>query len=543
MSLMSMRRKMASKKTATIILWALIAVFVAGVFLAAGNPFSTKQDIQQQFASPLKGGKVIASINGEEITSREFENEFQRTLQDSGGLLDLESVLGTRQTIFVKLVNDMLDAQIEQQLDIKFNDHNIRRVAESIAKLQLHAIGMMAEEQAKQEKEQAKTDEEKKKLKTAEQLRVEQLAKFMNEQSGKDEKSGVKNPTDEEFLRWAVDLLTGKEKEQFAQSARMMLMGEAVAKSLPVDPLTDEYLSKVNTHEVLSQWMFVGAKKPSPEALEEAQKTATEARTLIVEGKSSFSDQAKKLSDDMTSKAAGGNLGWVSAGKAGYVPLMAEYLAFTTPKGEVSPLMQAQVFGMTGPQLGYGFVKARDMRERKDAPKDFKERKDYYILSTRQRYMAGLGEYFLQMMRANADIVCIMPEIQAYRAEALGDSEAATAAYQAAYKDGKVADIVRIAIGYKIASTMEKAADRIPLLQDALKYPGRHLAKYHYELAQAYGELGDTAKALENYTSAEDAAMTEGDREMVKRVLDAYKAAGNTEGIARVKQWLTDNPE
>ena len=103
--------------------------------------------------------------------------------------------------------------------------------------------------------------------------------------------------------------------------------------------------------------------------------------------------------------------GW-QADERGIDPAV-EYLAFSTGKGKVSPVMVLQRQGMFGSpsSLGYVFVLVTDIRARTDLDKGFNWHhiKATTMLHEKIRYEDAFGQTYITQQRVRATIERLSP--------------------------------------------------------------------------------------------------------------------------------------
>ncbi len=137
----------------------------------------------------------------------------------------------------------------------------------------------------------------------------------------------------------------GKYQVPERRSAHYALLDVAKLRSrtqVPDDVLRayyKEHLADFNVENRahIEQIIFKTVGMPDAEVAE-VQKKAADVLSQAKKG-SNFEDLAKKNSDDPTSKAKGGDMGWIVAGQT--VPEV-EHAAFSLPKGAVSDLIKTQ---------------------------------------------------------------------------------------------------------------------------------------------------------------------------------------------------------
>jgi hypothetical protein len=535
MSLMSMRRKMASQQTATIILWVLIAVFLVGVLLWSVPPTPPGDN-------PTGGSgtnKTIAKVNGVAIMSRALEEEFAKQSQQPGMSVDLTSALSMRQETFNKLVERQLLKETLKKLHVSSNYFTLRDMAKEYAQTQLLEMHESAETKAKEPAPAEKKDGKPAKPKSVDELYAQEMAEFMKAQGGKE----IKSPTEQQFTRWMVnDFLLNTVKEQYTEFAQKAAIGDALMQGLAASPTSEEFVKALNTKEVKARWIFITAEKPTKAAVDAAQKKANEVHAQISKAPASFADIAKKESKDFMTSSNGGDLGWIQSGKSYGIPLMAEYLAFSQKKGELGPVIQVNNKSYMGAQVGFAFLKVEDVRDLKDLPKDFNwdKKKASALARTKQRFQLELGSGHLEYARYAAVVDAISPEIAVYQAEALGEYIKADEFRAKAMTEKDLPLVVQAAIKYRVAMSAPDQEKRIILIREALPFAGTKVSQLHMELGRALAATGKKDEALEQYRNAAEISKAQADKSTVEGLKTEFKTLGATAEAQDLAVWLKE---
>ncbi|MHB9026688.1 MAG: peptidylprolyl isomerase [Armatimonadota bacterium] len=550
MSLMSLRRKMA-KRAGPIILWVLVAVFLLGVFLWSVPNKSLQGDGQAQIPQHIDIKKALALVDGITISTGDFESEFAKRLNDptQSQQVGVTMVLNLRRQIFLELLQRTLVKAAMKRHHISdniFAQNTYRAMARDYATITIADLRKEAETTVREEAERAKKDT-KLKLRSVEEVLTEKLAGMMAQRGVTD----VPKPTEKQFTNWFVnDFLLGKDKEtgmydQFIDHARMRRFGAMLIKELPTDPFSEAYVKKLQTQEVKASWIVINAKEQSTEALADAEKAAKAIHEQVVNNPAGFAALAKQKSEHEMTKTTGGSLDWISADTS-FVPIVAQTLAFTLNKGEISPPTLVVVPSYWGPpQVGYAVLKVDDIRDRKVLPEGFNwdTQKQELILRTRQRYETQYGEFFLAQNRFRVKIEAVSPEVKAYIAEDAGDRNGADDAYRAALTETNVPELVKAGIKYTVSLKTPKSADKIPMLEAAMQYAtADEITSIQMTLARAYQTAGRKDEAIRAFENAE-ATASDTDRDTREQILKEYKHLGYTEGVKKLTKWLSEHKE
>lgn len=549
MSLMSMRRKMASKKTATAILWALIAVFIVGVFLwsvpnwnrgSAGRPNGTP--------SGFDANKVVVQVGKDKITANEFEDQYAK--DTTGSRPDVDMALEMRKGTLRTLVDRLLLKQALKSLGVKDNDGTYRAKAREYTESLLAGFHKTAQDQFDQ---QQKNKDPKAKPKTLDELFTQQMVDFRKGNSP-DGKSPATLKEDQ-FIRWYVnDVLMAKGErgmyDRFVEYAKNLALGDGVAKMLPSDPFAEEYVKALQTKEVKAKWVFIAARRQTQESLAAARKRAESLHDELVKTPANFDAKAMPESlpptDVALTESAGGMLGgpmggWIQSGDP-RAPLSAltEYWAFTLKPGQMSPVSQITVLSPYMPaQIGYGFVKVEAVRDRADRGKtyDWAKEKVSVMSQTKQRYEAELGRGYLEYMHYAFTPDAKTAELQSYVAENAKDTTRVDKLRKEALNDKGIPDEVHASLAYQVALRLPNPADRIPLLIEAVPYASTTISNVHYQLGVAYAGTGKNAEAIAQYHNALS-FLDDSDRTIRDQVRRGFLAIGAKKEAQAITDWL-----
>ena len=546
MSLMSMRRKMASKLTATI-LWVIIIVFLVGVVLWSVPRNPSTNATQSEYRPG--GNKVLASVNGEKIYADDLDKAFDDILTKNDISPNLDITLNERGRIFTSIIERILTKQILR--GFKLSDGKLkeeaRKVGEEYASFAVERMRQMAGQQEEYLKAMAKTEDEKKSVKTSDEYFIENIRMFYMQ----DAKVPVPaNPNEKDFRKFFVNQFLMEPKygntEEFMKRVRLTVIGRKLVAGLPVNPFTDEYAKKVSTQHVKARWIFVEAEKLTPEAIDAARVKAEKLREDIVKDPASFAKVAEKESNHISS-TLGGELGWISGGDTSHgLPAIVEYLIFSQKPTELGPVTQINVqpymTSMMAAKVGYGFVQAIQVKERTDLEKGFnwETKRTTALDDLKTRYESALGQGYLTLMLAKADVKCESLEVAAYLAMARNQSTDATELMrQALAKEEKeLPSYVIGAMSYQVAQATPDSAARIPLLDAALKYADDKAWELHKELGDAYARTKQTEQAIKQYEYAINASSGENEMQVRQDIRGKYKELGHMEGVKAIDEWI-----
>lgn len=545
MSLMKFRRRMASKQTATIILWVLILVFMAGIVMWNVPGGRLNQNGQGSTGT----GEVIAVVNGEKVTSDELDKRFQDAI-NQGAPSDIESVLAQRNNVFNTILQERVAQQVMRGLKTKYSSKVAKAIATEYAESQLIDMRKYAQSEYDAALAQAKTDEAKAKVKSVDETFNKNLSDAM-QRMGATPPAKVK---EQDFTDFFVNDYVMKEGtqvfEQFKQHVITRTIGKALIKQLPVDPTTEDFAKRLSMEEVHAKWIFADAKEKSKAGLDKAKEKATSLREAVLKDPGQFAELAKKNSDHFMTATQGGDLGWIRGGDFS-MPLMAEYLAYTQKKGELGPVTQINIANQASQgasQVGYGFVSVLDARKRTDQPKDYdwaKERARSMLL-VRQRYETTLGENYLSFMLVQADLLPKAKEAEIYVLESRGEYTKAdqirdTVLNTPAEKD-KLPAVIAAAFCFKAARATNDLQKRVDYLNGAMQQAGTKAPELFMMMGDAYAGLKNKEKALESYTNALESAAS-GQGMLVEQLRQKFTDLGDKVSAKKVDEWLKTNAD
>lgn len=549
MSLMSMRRKMVSRKTVTVVLWVLIIGFLVGIVILSIPAGAPRTGAADKYGAD--GARVIATVGGEKITLADFEEAYAKQAEQANYPPEVDTVLSMREYAFNGLVNSKQEELVRKKLKAKATDKDIRATMRNVAEAMVADASVRASFQF-----QANAKDTKKAQRSVEALKREQLMTVMRGQGGK---PGSKL-SDDEFIKWFVDKYAKADKKsegytELQKFVERQQIGAKALQGLTVNPATEAFARNVFTKEVNASWVYIAAKTPDADGLAAAQKTATALHDAISKDPKSFAVKAKASSDDFATKMAGGSLGWAK-GDVGYseekqqktLPPVLEYLVFATKPGEMSPVMH--IYGtdtrsqqqMSMPLLGYAFVKVDSVRDRTDMPKDltWKSIGERFTLRTMMNYQTAFSTALMNAETYKIRVVRKAPELRAYDARTNNNKKFLTYAREA-LGDKTVPKDVIAGFAYTLAAQEADNNEKIQLLTEAVQYGGRQAGKIYVDMAKAYLALGKKEDARMQLDAAVNVTDIGLNAQGAAEIRSLYKELGDTEGLKRLDEVILDN--
>ncbi|HOF87415.1 MAG TPA: peptidylprolyl isomerase, partial [Armatimonadota bacterium] len=415
MSLMKLRKKLASRRTTQTILWALVVVFVAGIALTGQYGGGGRNGDGP--AGNANSGQVIATVNGTAVKSGAIETYYAEQLEGlNGSAPDIDQAPGMRQAAFARATQDVLKKKALAELRAGVNYFTLRDYANEYARIQVADLRASVEKDRKAQEEAATTAEAKKKLKAFDVMLSEAYESFLSRTTA-DGKSPVAKPIDDKkFINAYVNgflLAKGKNgiHDRFADYIKSQRIGEAYGKRLPVDPFSADFAKTIHTKEVDASMIFIKADYPSPAGMKAAKEKADTLRDELEKDPKSFAKKAESVSKDMMTAMKGGSLGTLQLEQQA---ALVEYLAFTTKPGEISAVYPMVMQSYMGNMIGYVLVTTAKISDRDEPDARWKQGADLAVLRVRQRYGPEFGAMYVDLQQAEADIQCKTEEMATY---------------------------------------------------------------------------------------------------------------------------------
>ena len=455
-----------------------VLIIIAGIFLVSCFAYYgayTSNPARRE--SGTQSGPV-ATVNGEDIDRATFDARFAEQYEQyermgMGSLAMLEML--RRQILDSMIQQKLLVAAAEQQgISISKRDLNseIGRQVEEILKTRGLRAGQNSEDRRFVEDAMRRRSDE-----VREQMMLQRLAETM--------KSQVK--VSDEALRNSYKQV----------KARHILI-------------------RVNP----------GADKNAADSA--AQKKAEQVLARL-KGGADFATVAREVSEDKTTAAKGGDLGWFGSGQM--TPDF-ERAAFGLKPGGTS--------GVVKTPFGYHIIQVEDARV--NLPQDFDQKKAEY----RKQYVEQQGgrawQELVRRLQSQAKIEIRDPEMRGAKAQMEGRADEAIAEYTKALESsGQLGDQAHAAVLYDLGQLYGEKKDwkkAVEMYERAIDVAPSSLQDVYVSLGDAYVKLGNKAKALEYYKYAEDEAPD--DYGVRQQLLTAYKSLGDTEAVARQQKWIDD---
>lgn len=546
MSLMKFRKRLASRRTTQTILWALVVVFVASVFL-------TGQNMSKNTTSPFFGlfgsGKVIALVNGAKLKADAMSKKYDEQVKQMKSAPDIESAPMIRSSAFKQAMQDLLRDTALKQFHVDMGWFTGSDYAKEYARVWVANSHVEIKKEMEKQQKDAQAPGSTKKALTFNQVASKHYADMIKSMAGG--ASTVSEPIDDQkFSNWFINkyLLGSTEggiRDQFLSFVKIQRIGEAYLKSL-ASPFNDAFANKYYSQEVQASMIFVAAKDNSPQALQEAGKKAQTLYDKVRKDPAKFAEVATADSSDIDTKAKGGSLGWFGAGK-GITPQV-EFLAFSLKPGDVSMMLPMFKDTYYEKKIGYVIVKTDGFRPLKQPDEQFAADKSLGVLRVRQDLGVKFGSAYLDYQIATANVQCKNEETAIYVAEMHNDVKGANEHRERALQDTSIPEVARAGFAYTLAQSTPDLQKRVTYLQQAVKYAGTagSSAQISYDLGMAYAGMTPPKNedALKAFRSAAELAEPS-NRQMRVNLLEQFKKLGKAADadVQEMLTWLAANPE
>ncbi len=595
MSLMSMRRKMASKQTA-IILWVLIVVFIAGIALIS-IPAGMRGGGGGSIAAGAKrDATVIATVGGDSVTRGELDIAFEQKMADneryasmmggSGGD-QFAKISKARKEALTEVIQKHLLNQSLKKFGIKMSDGLYHKIAKVDAQAYLDSEKKSAESQVKQMADEAakSTATVKPPVKTTEQVLGESMSRMMSQ--GQEVAPGKKNPSESEFIRWYVSMMFDAkdgQDESFKFDASLRTLGEYMGTKFAtemgaMDPFSEAYVKKINTEEVKASWIFIPAEKADAASLGEAKKKADDLYAKVIADPKSFGENAKASSKDINSMDANGvwgKDGWLNQTskrmEQSTFPALAEYLAYALKPGEISPVTLMTFYSQQdakdrfskGFYVGYAFVKVDDNSRPWEEKKtlDWNLEKNALMYQSKSGIARDLARGYLEAIRYQTPVVAKDDEVAYWMAdiemEVIKANELLPKAYEMrsklpkqvqsvlAYNMSYMPQSMPITPGNQDDATREAAqkkmlADKAKYLEEALPDSGDQAPELYLQIGRIYSFLKKNDDAIRCFTNA-----YQSDNKTKKLHEDLrveFDKLGDSKNVEKMDKWLLEHKD
>jgi len=363
-----MMRALRDKRTMHVILWMLVAVFVSSIFFVFGMKFTS--------SGKLDANVYAAKVGDDGITRVDFNKACQPVLErlyaSQEGQASPEEIKKVQEQVLDTMVNEKILQQTAQKLGVEVSDEELAGVIQNQSYF----------------KKDGKFDK-------ATYIKVLQDHQLSLEEFETSQREELLSQKLRSILMDNI-LVTQDEVNHYAELFNRDLKAAYVSLDM------DQYAKKVQPKEedlkdyyekIRSQFdhperkkvrhIYLGSNNPGAQVLEGASKTLSDYRDQVNSGKASFSDLAKKYSQDPSTKDKGGEFGWVERGTFKDAQDLEDTI-FSLQKGAISKPFKLGT--------GYDIVQVEDTE--KAYKSNFEEVRSK-VLKQYQREQAGQKVYSL----------------------------------------------------------------------------------------------------------------------------------------------------
>jgi len=506
------------------VFWLIVIIFVVGTYYMYGPGDGGGGPRQQGVGR--KVGRIVAKLDGHNITRAEYEGHLYRMTRGRGQD-DLAQQRHIKKDVLDGIIQGRLMLAAAQAAGISLSRADIEQKKDQLVEATLqYQYSEKAQLRKILQDRDMSLEEFKRELRTRrfadddalrEQLLFEKLQESvqrraqLTDQELKDSYTEVKARhilVDPETL--AEEMKAEREKQKQASSDKA---GEAAEQATSKEP----------------------TQEPSEAELEEAaKKKLAQIRKQIVEGDTDFAEMAKEHSH-CPSADRGGDLGWF---KRGQMAKEFEEAAFKLKPGQVSEVVKTK--------FGLHLIKVEDIRQ--ELPEDFEEKKPQYKAQVMQQRRQQAWRQYQEQLRERAKVEILDPELLAY--DLLGKDPAKHAAQAAqllvaATKTDPLNDSARyeLAMLYQQAGETEKAIGELTELAQSERAAAS--PQVHLRLGEMLKHQGKTEEAVAQLSSASEwaAGFEYSNYFLHMRLKDLFEEMDEKDLAQKEQEWVDDFSE
>ncbi|MEI6520135.1 MAG: SurA N-terminal domain-containing protein [bacterium] len=494
MSLMTFRRKMASTNFVSIVMWIIIVVFVASIFLYVGT--GNNKPSQQSGLRVTSG--TLLKINNQKIKGSEYQDILVKIKGEQP--LNINNALQIRKEAINKIIDDTIFNQSVKQMDANVSDKEaMTEMGEQLRMTVLLPRRLEVEKQAKDEAAKAKTPADKKKLKSADVLYKEWMTEIINGQSTTQaDKDKYASPNDDKFIDWYKNVYLKKDPASFADQKKGVIATtigkkylEQQASQMGAVNLMDEKFAKnARTMKVDASWIVYAPEGNGKDALDKAMAKANKGFEAIKKSPAAFKAEVANSSDMMSQYGGGSIYGGVTGGK---IPPVAEYNAFTMKKGQISAPFLAEYKNIYTNESQPAYIILRvdsnmvPNPEAKDV--DWDKMKTPEMFKHKMRIQQDMGKQLIALNKQYAVITTEDLLVQSFLDEIGGDLKKTLEDRKQLLANAKsvedMDELTKAAVNYDVGKKATDVKDRIKYLSDAAVGVD-NAAALHYDLGMAF---------------------------------------------------------
>jgi hypothetical protein len=546
---MTFRRKMASTNFVSIVMWIIIIVFVASIFLFVGT--GDKPPINESGLRVTSG--TLLKINNQKIKGDVYQEILVKIKGEQP--LNINNALQIRKEALNKIIDDTIFNQSVKQMDADVSDKEaIKEMGEQLRISVLLPRRIEVEKQAKDEAAKAKTDAEKKKLKPADVLYKDWMTEIINQQSATQaEKDKYAAPNDEKFIEWYKEVYLKKDPTSFADQKKGVIASNLGKKYIAmlqasqmagVNLMDEKFAKNARLMKVDASWIIYAPEGGGKDALLKAMAKANKGFEAIKKSPGAFNTEIENSADMMSRYSGGSIYGGVTGGK---IPPVAEYYAFTLKKGQISPPFLAEYKNIYTQESKPAYIIMRidgnmtPNPEAKDVNWD--KMKTPEMFKHKMRIEQDMGKQLLSENKQYATITTEDMLIQSFLDDIGGDMKKTLADRKLLLANAKAIEgldeITKAAVNYDVGKKSTDVKERIKYLSEAA-IGVDNAGELHYDLGMAFMDDKKQKEARNQFIYAFESIGGGGQTEqaLVQNLKTQFITLKDKEYTDLTKKWL-----
>lgn len=447
-------------------------------------------------AAPESGDDVIATVNGDGITRRDYDDAragFLSQIQQMGRPIPISETPLLNNSVLDQLINTKLQVQQAKQLKISVSDADIQKEREML----MDKLGL------------------RQRLSLPATASADEVNAALTQNGGQ--------PITDDAIRQLI--LIGD-----PQMGVPGKLGSSLAAAEPVTAAdARQFYTQYHTRHILID----NKSRSDVQAKALAQQILAKAKAPGAD----FAALAKQYSDDPGTKAKGGDDGWIDE-STGYVPEFKK-AAFSLKPGQVTPDL------VVSSHYGYFIIKLDEIKS--NLPPDFDKNTAKYIAQVQQQRAQAKSEAMLASLKDSAKIDVSDPALAGDRALTTAGRSGNPAQSQPKYKEAQ-ADYQKALQGNLSAQAKGEVNAALAQADMALHQTPQAIAAYEaavsarddaslrMTLGQLYMQNKDKENALKQFQQASQLAWN--DQGTHLQLLMNFRQLGHPELADKETQWL-----
>ncbi len=508
------KRRLQLLTPAMLIFVLIIIALLIGTYFSFGPPSRAAGESRGEAAPKLT--RVVATINSKPILRQEYYAELVFTEKRFAQQLDPTQMRFVRTSVLQSMIDGrlQLEAAKRERLNVTKND-------------------IKAERDRRVEDELQRRFPDKKSLRDylqRKRISLDELRANIRKPPPDDDalKTSLQLAKLQEKVEAAVTMSDEQLKASFIEvKARHILitpagMIEDEADADKPDEAGDETEAPKSGVE----------EKISEEQAKQKAKELAEKLLADIKGGADFAALAREHSQDFSSLAQGGDLGWFRKGQM--VPEF-EKVAFELKPGEVGDIVETS--------FGYHIIQVEDRRG--ENPENFEKEKEMYREQALVQAKYRAWQDYVRQLHDQANIEIIDPELKAYQLLDEGKvAEGVTYLAQAAANDSH-----NIVAAYELAEIYDEIGQQdeaIKILETITASEfGATSPRAHMRLGELLLSKGEQEKAVNSFESASDWARSyiEKDYRVHVQLQQQFEELKKDDLVANEQAWIDEYME